>query len=124
MCQQYDRRCVQETRVDAIIDTSDVSLVGRHHNVVPTTAKVLQCKYYWPKLYQAANSLVRKCVQCQKQGGISRRHELSLTPILKMELFDACIIGFMGLFVCSYGNKFILVAMDYVFKMGESGSSI
>lgn len=105
-------RYVPEIEVDVILHVYHTSSVGGHHSRVHETIKVLQYGYYLPKLCQDANSLVRKCVQCQKQGGITQRYELPL----KVELFDLWGIDFMGLFVSLYCNKFILVAMDYISK--------
>ncbi|WMV25341.1 hypothetical protein MTR67_018726 [Solanum verrucosum] len=110
---------VPEVEVDAILDACQASPVGGHHSEVRTTAKVIQNGYYWPTLYQDANPLVKKCVQCQKQGGVSRKHELPLSPILEVELFDVWGIDFMASFMSSYGNKYILVVVDYVSKWVE-----
>ncbi|XP_049378079.1 uncharacterized protein LOC125842819 [Solanum stenotomum] len=66
------------------------------------------------------NDEPEKCAQYQKQGGVSKRHKLSLTPILVVELFDVWGIDFMGPFVSSFGNKYILVAVDYVSKWVEA----
>lgn len=41
---------------------------------------------------------------------------MSLTKILEVELFDVWGIDLMGPFVSSYGIKYILVVVDYVFK--------
>ncbi|XP_049410598.1 uncharacterized protein LOC125873788 [Solanum stenotomum] len=62
--------------------------VGGHHGGVCTAPKVLQSGYYCPSLYKDAHEFVKKCTQRQKQGGVSKRHELPLTPILEVELFD------------------------------------
>ena len=63
---------------------------------------------------------VKSCVQRQNQGSVSRRHELSLSPFLEVELFDVWGIDFMGPFVSSFGNKYILVTVDYVSKWVEA----
>ena len=39
-----------------------------------------------------------------------------LNPILEIELFDVWGIDFMGPFPNSFGNQYILVAVDYVSK--------
>lgn len=39
--------------------------------------------------------------------------------ILEVELFDVWGVDFMGLFVSSYGHKYILVVMDYMSKWVE-----
>ncbi|XP_015162808.1 uncharacterized protein [Solanum tuberosum] len=64
--------------------------------------------------------VVRSCDVCQRQGAISRRHELPMTPILEVELFDVWGIDFTGTFVSFYGQKYILVAVDYVSKWVEA----
>ena len=45
---------------------------------------------------------------------------MPLTPILEVEIFDLWGIDFMGPFTMSYGNHFILVAVDYVSKWAEA----
>jgi len=102
--------------INAILDACHALPVGGHHTEVHTTAKVLQSGYYWPSIYQYAHSLVKQCIQFQNKGGVSRKHELPLNPILEVELFDVWGINFMGPFVSSFGNKYILVAVDYVSK--------
>ena len=43
-----------------------------------------------------------------------------LNPILKIELFDVWGIDLMGPFPNSFGNQYILVAVDYVSKWVEA----
>ena len=51
---------------------------------------------------------------------ITRKDMMPLTPILKVEFFDLWGVDFMGPFSMSYGNQFILVAVDYVSKWAEA----
>ena len=53
-------------------------------------------------------------------GRISQRNMMPLNPILKIELFDVWGIDFMGPFPNSFGNQYILVAVDYVSKWVEA----
>lgn len=53
----------------------------------------------------------KACNQCQRQGGISQKHEFTLTPILEVELFYVWAIDFMDLSMNSHGMKYILVAV-------------
>ena len=48
---------------------------------------------------------------------------MPLTNILEVELFDVWGIDFMGPFPPSYGNLYILVAVDYVSKWVEAIAS-
>ena len=45
--------------------------------------------------------------------------KVPLTNILEIELFDVWGIDFLGPFPSLYGNIYILVAVDYVFKWVE-----
>ena len=52
-------------------------------------------------------------------GNISKRHEMPLQGILVVQLFDVWGIYFMGPFSSSFGNLYILLAVDYVSKWVE-----
>ncbi|XP_021719446.1 uncharacterized protein LOC110687132 [Chenopodium quinoa] len=67
--------------------------------------------------------VVKACDRCQRTGNISRRSEMPLNNILELEIFDVWGIDFMGPFPTSFGNKFILVAVDYVSKWVEAVAS-
>ena len=54
-------------------------------------------------------------------GNISKRHEMPLQGILVVQLFDVWGgIDFMGPFPASFGNIYILLAVDYVSKWVEA----
>ena len=53
-------------------------------------------------------------------GGISRKDEPPMHPILEVELFDLWAMDFMGPFPPSYNNLYILLAVDYVSKWVEA----
>ncbi|XP_070055071.1 uncharacterized protein [Nicotiana tomentosiformis] len=82
-------------------------------------AKVLSFGFYWPTLYKDASDLVKRCDECQRAGGISKKNVMPLITILKIDIFDVWGIDFMGLFVSYCGNTYILVAVDYVSKWDE-----
>ena len=44
---------------------------------------------------------------------------MPLTLIIMVEIFDVWGIGFMGPFSSSFGNEYILLAVDYVSKWVE-----
>ena len=52
-------------------------------------------------------------------GSISIRHEIPLQGILVVQLFYVWGIDFMGPFPPSFGNLYILLAVDYVSKWVE-----
>ncbi|XP_062103786.1 uncharacterized protein LOC133814898 [Humulus lupulus] len=63
-----------------------------------------------------ASAIVKSSDPCQRSGNISRRDQMSMTGIPKVELFDVWGIDFMGTFLSSYKNKYILLSVDYVSK--------
>ncbi|GJY06977.1 reverse transcriptase domain-containing protein [Tanacetum coccineum] len=56
----------------------------------------------------------------EKQGKISQRDEMPQNAIQVYEIFDVWGIDFMGPFLSSRGNKYILVAVDYLSKWVEA----
>ncbi|XP_076884597.1 uncharacterized protein LOC143533829 [Bidens hawaiensis] len=52
--------------------------------------------------------------QMQTDGGVSKRDEIPMQPILVVDIFDVWGINFMGPFPNSLGNLYILVEIDYV----------
>ena len=77
----------------------------------------MKCGYYWPTIQKDAVDSVLSSDVCQREGDISRRHELPMTPILEVQIFDVWGVDFMGPFVSTYGQKIILVTMHYVSKL-------
>ncbi|GKB86147.1 reverse transcriptase domain-containing protein [Tanacetum coccineum] len=82
--------------------------------------KVFDSGFYWPTIYKDAHELVKNCDSCQRQGKISQRDEMPQNSIQVCEIFDVWGIDFMGPFPSSRGNKYILVAVDYLSKWVEA----
>ena len=55
-------------------------------------------------------------------GNISRKHEMPLQGILVVQLFDVWGMDFMGPFQASFGNIYILLAVDYGSKWVEAAA--
>ncbi|PIN00904.1 DNA-directed DNA polymerase [Handroanthus impetiginosus] len=116
------RRCVPEIEMNDILEQCHASPYGGHFHGDRTAAKILQSGFFWPNLFKDAHSFVANCDRCQRTRNISRRHEMPLNTILEVELFDVWGIDFMGPFVPSFGNMYILVAVDYVSKWVEAAA--
>ena len=99
------RRCVPEVEMLSVLEACHSSPVGGHHSDIRTTHKILQCGYYWATLHQYTHEFSKTCDRCQRDGGISRKQELPLNPILVIELFHVWGIDFMGPFVSSHEIK-------------------
>ncbi|XP_070033097.1 uncharacterized protein [Nicotiana tomentosiformis] len=93
---------------------------GGHFRGVRTAAKVLESGFYWPTLFKDAHLWVKGCDECQRTRNISCQHKMPMNPIQEVEVFDVWGIDFLGPFVSSYGNKYILVAVDYASKWVEA----
>ncbi|GJX46886.1 reverse transcriptase domain-containing protein [Tanacetum coccineum] len=85
-----------------------------------TSRKVFDAGFYWPTIYKDAYELIKSCDACQRQGKISQRDEMPQNAIQVCEIFDVWGIDFMGPFPSSRGNKYILVAVDYLSKWVEA----
>nr|GEV44163.1 reverse transcriptase domain-containing protein [Tanacetum cinerariifolium] len=97
-----------------------IHLQRGHHGPNYTAKKVFDSRFYWPSLYRDAQDLVKNCDICQRQGKISQRDEMPQNSIQVCEIFDVWGIDFMGPFLSSRGNKYILVAVDYLLKWVEA----
>ena len=53
-------------------------------------------------------------------GSIGRRHEMPLQGISVVQLFEVWGIDFMGSFPSLFGNLYILIVVDYVYKWVEA----
>ncbi|GJY50802.1 reverse transcriptase domain-containing protein [Tanacetum coccineum] len=89
---------------------------GGHHGANYTAKKVFDSGFYWPTIYCDSHDMVKSCDLCQRQGKISQKDEMPQNAIQVCEIFDVWGIDFMGLFLSSRGNIYILVAVDYLSK--------
>ncbi|KAH9763651.1 hypothetical protein KPL70_001243 [Citrus sinensis] len=116
---QVIRRCVSAEKIPQILESCHAAAYGGHFGGHRTTAKVLQSGYYWPSIFKDAYDFAKYYDMCQRTGNITQKHEMPLTNILEVEIFDVWGIDFMGLFPPSFGNLYILVVVDYVSKWVE-----
>nr|GFD15588.1 reverse transcriptase domain-containing protein [Tanacetum cinerariifolium] len=77
-------------------------------------------KWVEASIYKDAFELVKHCDSCQRQGKVSQRDEMPQNFIQICEIFDIWGIDFMGPFPSSKGNKYILVAVNYLSKWVEA----
>nr|GEU43729.1 reverse transcriptase domain-containing protein [Tanacetum cinerariifolium] len=93
---------------------------GGHLGANLTAKKVFDAGFFWPTIYKDAHELVKNCDSCLRQRKISQRDEMPQNSIQICEIFDVWGIDFMGPFSSSRGNKYILVAVDYLSKWVEA----
>ncbi|GJX00912.1 reverse transcriptase domain-containing protein [Tanacetum coccineum] len=117
---QMIRRCVHGKEALDILEACHNGPTGGHHGANLTAKKVFDAGFFWPSIYKDAYELVKNCDSCQRQGKISQRDEMPQNSIQVCEIFDVWGIDFMGPFPSSKGNKYILVAVDYLSKWVEA----
>ncbi|GJX99923.1 reverse transcriptase domain-containing protein [Tanacetum coccineum] len=99
---QVIRRCVSGQEAFDILKACHSGPTGGHYGANYTAKKIFDSGFYWPTIY--------------KEGKISQRDEMPQNSIQVCEIFDMWGIDFMGPFQSSRGNKYILVAVDYLSK--------
>ncbi|GJX82234.1 reverse transcriptase domain-containing protein [Tanacetum coccineum] len=114
------RRCVHVQEANDILKACHEGLTGGHHSANLTARKVFDAGFFWPTIYRDAHTMIKSCDTCQRQGKISKRDEMPQNAIQVCKIFDVWGIDFMGPFSSSYGNKYILVAIDYLSKWVEA----
>nr|GEV38499.1 hypothetical protein [Tanacetum cinerariifolium] len=117
---QIIRRCVADNEAIDILNACHSGPTGGHYGANYTTKKVFDSGFYWPSIYKDAFELVKRCDLCQRQGKVSQKDEMPQNFIQICEIFDMWGIDFMGPFPSSKGNKYILVAIDYLSKWVEA----
>jgi hypothetical protein len=89
------------------------------HFATDTMFEKLRSRYYWPQMYEDIRSYVQKCDACQRRGRFKKNQLLHPIPV--GDPFYQIGIDFVGpLPLTPQGNKYIIVAMDYLTKWPEA----
>ncbi|GJR86289.1 reverse transcriptase domain-containing protein [Tanacetum coccineum] len=117
---QIIRWCVHGQEDFDILKACHEGPTGGHQGANFTAKKVFDACFFWPTIYRDAHTMIKSCDTCQRQGKISQRDEMPQNAIQVYEIFDVWGIDFKGPFPSSRGNKYILVAVDYLSKWAEA----
>nr|GEY79176.1 reverse transcriptase domain-containing protein [Tanacetum cinerariifolium] len=120
MPSQQKKKFFKDVRPNDILKACHEGPTGGHHGANLTAKKVFDAGFFWLTIYRDAHNLVKSCDLCQRQGKISQRDEMPQNVIQVCEIFDVWGIDFMGPFPSSRGNRYILVAVDYLSKWVEA----
>jgi hypothetical protein len=79
----------------------------------------VKSQYYWPQMFEDIKEYVSSCDICQRRGRYKRTEPLHPIPV--GEPFYQIGIDYVGpLPLTKTGNKYIIVAMDYLTKWPEA----
>ena len=113
-----ERKVVQRHEMEEILFNLHGSHLGGHFNTEATFNKAKR-NYYWPKMYKEIENYVKSCDTCQRLG--NRRKTEQLHPIEVGSVFERVGIDIVGpLPVTSSGNRYIIVATEYLTKYPEA----
>ncbi|GJX76506.1 reverse transcriptase domain-containing protein [Tanacetum coccineum] len=110
------RRYVAGNKIFEILAHCHSGPTGGHHSASVTGRKVYVSAFFWPNIFKDAKDYVMRCDACERSGNISSRSDIPQNNIQVCEVFNIWGFDFMGPFLDSKGNKYILVAVDYVSK--------
>jgi len=113
---QAFRRCILDNEVSSVLSFYHVQACGGHFSGRKTVTKAPQYGFYWPTLFRDAFEYYKSCLRCQQLGRIRRRDMMPLNLIFVVAIFDVWGIDVIEPFPSSFGNEYILLAMDYVSK--------
>ena len=89
------KRCIPKEEQGDILAMCHSSTCGGHFATCKTVNKILQSGFYWPSIFKDAHRFYTECLQCQAAINISKRDEMQMWPIFKVEIFDLWGIDFM-----------------------------
>ena len=111
-------RLIRKTELDSVLYMFHNDPTAAHF-ATDTMFEKIRTRYYWPQMYEDICSYVRSCDACQRRGR-NKKNQL-LHPIPVGEPFNQIGIDFVGpLPITPSGNKYIIVAMDYLTKWPEA----
>lgn len=111
-------RVIRSHEMEAVLYMMHNSPTAGHFSTEIMFDKI-RSRYYWPQLYENIREYVRSCDACQRRGKSKTQQQLHPIPVHTP--FYQIGIDFVGpLPRTKKGNRYIIVAMDYLTKWPEA----
>jgi hypothetical protein len=111
-------KVIKTTELENILHNLHSNILTGHFGIEATYNRA-RIRYYWPNLYKTIAEYIKSCDTCQRQGAPTPHEELH--PIRVGEPFDRVGIDIVGpLSITSKGNRYIVVATEYLTKWPEA----
>lgn len=105
------QRCIFGAKIKYILWHCHNLPYEGHFSGDKIVVKVLQLGFFLPSLFRDAFEHCRNCERCQRTGNISRRHEMLLQNIIKVEIFYFWGMDFIGPLPMFHSHVYILVVV-------------
>ena len=116
------RTCVPKEYKEDVLASYHDSMITGHLGMTRTVDRISR-RFYWPKMITEIQGYVRSCPSCQMRKPVPGKQAGLMMYIEVENPFERVGIDLLGPFPESLtGNKYAIVAIDYLTKWAETGA--